>query len=142
MPDALKLTSLPLFPLGAVLYPGGTLPLRIFEVRYLDMVRKCHRSGAPFGVVLLTRGSEVTKAGTDATSAPGSASEAFCPVGTLATITQCEAPQPGLLVVRCTGTRRFRITRSEKLKHGLWIGDVTLLPDDQAVGLIVLASVC
>ncbi|MBK9574407.1 MAG: LON peptidase substrate-binding domain-containing protein [Rhodoferax sp.] len=133
MTEPLSLFSLPLFPLGTVLYPGGTLPLRIFEVRYLDMVRKCHRSGAPFGVVLLTRGSEVTKASADAATAPGSASETFCPVGTLATITQCEAPQPGLLVVRCTGTRRFRITRSEKLKHGLWIGDVTLQPTDQAV---------
>ena len=133
MTEPLSLFSLPLFPLGTVLYPGGTLPLRIFEVRYLDMVRKCHRSGAPFGVVLLTRGSEVTKAGADLVTNPGLANETFCPVGTLATITQCEAPQPGLLVVRCTGTRRFRITRSEKLKHGLGIGDVTRQPADQAV---------
>ncbi|MBK6294925.1 MAG: LON peptidase substrate-binding domain-containing protein [Rhodoferax sp.] len=133
MTEPLSLFSLPLFPLGTVLYPGGTLPLRIFEVRYLDMIRKCHRSGAPFGVVLLTQGTEVAKAGTQAAS--GGASEAFCPVGTLATITQCESPQAGLLVVRCTGTQRFRVTRSEKLKHGLWIGDVTLLLDDQAVAI-------
>ena len=133
MTEPLSLFSLPLFPLGTVLYPGGTLPLRIFEVRYLDMIRKCHRSGAPFGVVLLTQGTEVAKAGTQAAS--GGASEAFCPVGTLATIPQCESPQAGLLVVRCTGTQRFRVTRSEKLKHGLWIGDVTLLLDDQAVAI-------
>ena len=130
MTEPLSLFSLPLFPLGTVLYPGGTLPLRIFEVRYLDMVRKCWRSGAPFGVVLLTRGSEVNKAGPDDSA---TASEAFNAIGTLASIAECHAPQAGLLVVRCTGTQRFRVSRSEKLKHGLWIADVTLLPGDQSV---------
>ncbi|MCB2040838.1 MAG: LON peptidase substrate-binding domain-containing protein, partial [Rhodoferax sp.] len=62
MESALTLESLPLFPLGTVLFPGGVLPLRIFEVRYLDMIGKCHRHGAPFGVVALTRGSEVQRA--------------------------------------------------------------------------------
>ena len=51
--ELLTLTSLPLFPLGTVLFPGGVLPLRVFEVRYLDMIGKCHRAGAPFGVVAL-----------------------------------------------------------------------------------------
>ena len=59
MPSVLTLQSLPLFPLGTVLFPGGVLPLRIFEVRYLDMIGKCHKAGAPFGVVSLTEGSEV-----------------------------------------------------------------------------------
>jgi len=53
------LSSLPLFPLGTVLFPGGLLPLRIFEVRYLDMIGKVHKAGAPFGVVSLTQGEEV-----------------------------------------------------------------------------------
>jgi Lon protease-like protein len=56
VPETLTLYSLPLFPLGAVLFPGGVLPLRIFEVRYLDMIGKCHKAGAPFGVVALTQG--------------------------------------------------------------------------------------
>jgi hypothetical protein len=64
--EPLTLTSLPLFPLGTVLYPGGLLPLRIFEVRYLDMVRKCHKHGAPFGVIALNRGSEVQRPAGDA----------------------------------------------------------------------------
>ena len=51
MPSVLTLQSLPLFPLGTVLFPGGVLPLRIFEVRYLDMIGRCHKAGAPFGVV-------------------------------------------------------------------------------------------
>ena len=54
MSESLQLQSLPLFPLGTVLYPDGVLPLRIFEVRYLDMSGKCHKSGSPFGVVALT----------------------------------------------------------------------------------------
>lgn len=130
MTQPLTLLSLPLFPLGTVLHPGGSLPLRIFEVRYLDMVRKCQRSGAPFGVVLLTQGSEVSKA-----RAPDAAGETFHAIGTLATLVECSTPQPGLMMVRCTGTHRFQVTRSEKLKHGLWIADVTLLPDDQPVAI-------
>ena len=69
------LSSLPLFPLGTVLFPGGLLPLRIFEVRYLDMIGKCHKAGSPFGVVSLTQGSEVRRAGAEA--------ESFAALGTL-----------------------------------------------------------
>jgi uncharacterized protein len=125
MTQALTLSSLPLFPLGTVLYPGGLLPLRIFEVRYLDMVSKCHKAGAPFGVVSLTEGREVRQA--------GGAAETFNAVGTLARIVELEVPQPGLMVIRCEAAQRFRIDRSEQLKHGLWIADVTRLDDDMAV---------
>ncbi len=62
-PQTLTLSSLPLFPLGTVLFPGGALPLRVFEVRYLDMVAKCHNAGAPFGVIALQQGHEVRAAG-------------------------------------------------------------------------------
>lgn len=132
MSDVLTLSSLPLFPLGTVLYPGGLLPLRIFEVRYLDMIGKCHKTGAPFGVVALTQGSEVRKP-EDGPSGDGFASEAFYNVGTLATITSFSVPQPGLMVIRCSGTQRFEISSREKLKHGLWIADVTRLDDDLAI---------
>jgi Lon protease-like protein len=136
MPEALTLSSLPLFPLGAVLYPGGVLPLRIFEVRYLDMIGKCHKAGAPFGVVSLTEGSEVRRpADAGAPTGDGFAHEAFSTVGTLATITEFSIPQPGLMVIRCTGAQRFEISRREKLKHGLWIADVTRLEDDQPVAI-------
>ncbi|MDI1272719.1 LON peptidase substrate-binding domain-containing protein [Polaromonas sp.] len=134
MSDVLTLSSLPLFPLGTVLYPGGLLPLRIFEVRYLDMIGKCHKTGAPFGVVALTQGSEVRKAG-DGPSGDGFASEAFYNVGTLATITSFSVPQPGLMVIRCSGTQRFEISSREKLRHGLWIADVTRLDDDQTIAV-------
>jgi Lon protease-like protein len=61
VPESLQLQSLPLFPLGTVLYPDGLLPLQIFEVRYLDMIGKCHKHGTPFGVVSLTEGTEVRR---------------------------------------------------------------------------------
>ena len=125
MPETLTLYSLPLFPLGAVLFPGGVLPLRIFEVRYLDMIGKCHKAGAPFGVVALTQGTEVRR--------PGGGADAFHSVGTLATITTLETPQPGLMTIRCHGEQRFRISRSEQLRHGLWIADVQRLDDDLPV---------
>lgn len=124
MSAALILQSLPLFPLAAVLFPGGVLSLRVFEVRYLDMIGKCHKAGAPFGVVTLTQGSEVRQ--------PGS-KEAFSSVGTLATISELEAPRPGLMLVRATGAQRFRITSSDQLRHGLWVADVTRLEPDKAV---------
>jgi Lon protease-like protein len=126
MSSALTLQSLPLFPLSTVLFPGGVLPLRVFEVRYLDMIGKCHKAGAPFGVVSLTQGSEVRQ--------PGSA-EAFSSVGTLATISDYEAPRPGLMMIRATGAQRFRITSRDQLKHGLWIADVERLPDDVNVAI-------
>jgi len=131
--EPLTLTSLPLFPLGTVLYPGGLLPLRIFEVRYLDMVRKCHKHGAPFGVVALNRGSEVLRPAGAGPSGDAFANEAFDAVGTLATITDFSAPQPGLMVIRCTGLQRFTVRRSEKLRHGLWVADVERLAPDQAI---------
>jgi Lon protease-like protein len=122
--SALTLQSLPLFPLGAVLFPGGILPLRIFEVRYLDMIGRCQKAGAPFGVVLLTQGSEVRKPG---------ATESFSHVGTLATISEFESPRPGLMMIRAHGAQRFRITSSDQLKHGLWIADVERIEADMAV---------
>lgn len=137
MSDTLKLSSLPLFPLGSVLYPGGLLPLRIFEVRYLDMIGKCHKTGAPFGVVSLTAGTEVRKPqpdpATGKSTGDGFANEEFCATGTLATITEFSIPQPGLMMIRCVGAQRFKISNREKLKHGLWIADVERIDEDQAV---------
>jgi hypothetical protein len=124
MSSALTLQSLPLFPLSAVLFPDGVLSLRIFEVRYLDMIGRCHRAGAPFGVVLLTQGSEVRQ--------PGH-TEAFSSVGTLATIDELENPRAGLMMIRARGAQRFRITASDQLKHGLWVADVERLAADMTV---------
>ncbi|MBI5279341.1 MAG: LON peptidase substrate-binding domain-containing protein [Burkholderiales bacterium] len=126
MTSVLTLQSLPLFPLSAVLFPDGMMSLRVFEVRYLDMVGKCHKAGAPFGVVSLTQGNEVRQ--------PGQR-EAFSTVGTLATIVEFETPQPGLMLVRAAGAQRFRITARDQLKHGLWVADVQQIEPDKPVAV-------
>ena len=117
---------IPLFPLGTVLFPGGSPPLQIFEVRYLDMVRRCQREGTPFGVVCLTEGGEVQRPDAEG----GYAREGFHDTGTLARLVSVEQPQPGLLFIACEGTQRFRVLRSEKLPHGLWTADVEPLAAD------------
>lgn len=124
---ASSLQSLPLFPLGTVLFPGGRLPLRVFEVRYLDMIGRCHRRGDPFGVVALRQGQEVRVAG-----APAEQLEA---IGTLAHVSSLEQAQPGLLLVECRGSQRFRIERSELLRHGLWVADVQLLAAEPEISV-------
>ena len=133
-PGTLKLQQLPLFPLQTVLFPGGWMPLRIFEVRYLDMIGRCHKAGAPFGVVALSEGREVRHIDPAAgSSGEGFAREAFYPVGTLAHIEQLERPQAGLMVIHCRGAQQFEIESRQQLPHGLWTADVTLLPAEATV---------
>ena len=128
------LLQLPLFPLRTVLFPGGWLPLQIFEVRYLDMIARCHAAGDPFGVVCLSEGGEVRRPAAGP-AGDGFANEAFHPLGTLARIVQLERPQPGFMLIGCVGAQRFRILHSAKQKFGLWAGDVELLPDDAVVSV-------
>jgi Lon protease-like protein len=132
MNSSAELMTIPLFPLGSVLCPGGSLPLRIFEVRYLDMVGKCHKAGTPFGIVALTQGHEVRKPG-QGPGGDGFAHEAFNAVGTLVEIVDFAAPQAGLLEIRCSGTQRFRMKSFEQLKHGLWTAQVEMMAPDLAV---------
>lgn len=123
----LTLSQLPLFPLNTVLFPGGWMPLRIFEVRYLDMIGRCHRAGAPFGIVCLSEGHEVRRVDPQADgNAPAFAREDFHAVGVLARIDSLDKPQPGLLMIRCQGMQRFKVDRRQQLPHGLWVADVTL----------------
>jgi Lon protease-like protein len=116
------LTGVPLFPLNTVLFPGGPLPLRIFEPRYLAMVSRCLRDDGEFGVVLITSGAEA-----------GDASIATS--GTLARIVDWYQGPDGLLGVTARGTRRFRLHRVGRQADGLYLGDVTLLADEPAVPL-------
>ncbi len=116
--------SIPLFPLGTVLFPEGVLPLQIFEVRYLDMIAKCVAGDSPFGVVMLTEGHEVRTP---------EAMEKFVASGTLATVESRSAPSPGLLQVICRGSARFRVLSSQRRTNGLWTAEIELLPDDLPV---------
>jgi Lon protease-like protein len=144
IPPSMPQTQVPLFPLQSVLFPGGYLPLRIFEVRYLDMIGRSHKADTPFGVVCLTEGREVrTPPLADRPAAQAFAAEAFYAEGTLATITHMERPNPGLMMIRCTGTQRFRVRSSEQLRTGLWVADIELLPGDASVGVpLDLQNVC
>ena len=105
-----------LFPLGTVLFPGGLLPLKIFEQRYLDMTKVCLRDNLPFGVCLIHEGFEV-----GAPAAPHS-------VGCLATIEQWDMPNPGMFHLLARGGERFRICETSVAQNGLISGEVELLP--------------
>jgi Lon protease-like protein len=109
-----------LFPLNIVLFPGGPLPLRIFETRYVDMVRRCMRESEKFGVVLIREGNEVGPAET-------------VDVGTLAEIVDFHQLSDGLLGLSCVGGRRFRIRSRSRQSDGLNLAEVEHLPPEPAV---------
>ena len=110
------LADLPLFPLHTVLFPGGVLPLKIFEPRYLDMIRACLRDETAFGVCLLKSGSEV--------GAPSDDDDPPVPesIGCLARIDSCDVQEFGVLLVRARGTSRFRLLSSRIEPDGLMRG--------------------
>lgn len=126
--------QLPLFPLDTVLFPDGWIPLQIFEVRYLDMVQRCHREGSPFAIVALSAGREVLQRDTSGSGAHF-VSEQFHRMGTLAHITELKTVQPGLLRIACRGGSRIQIGHSEKLRHGLWTAAASVVPDDLATAV-------
>ena len=133
MSTAVDIDALPLFPLNTVLFPAGSLSLQIFEVRYLDMIGKCHKNGTPFGVVSLVTGNEVRRIDPGKPTGDAFAQENFADVGTLARIVEFSAPQAGLMVVRCLGAERFRIQNRIQLKHGLWVADVSHVAADASI---------
>lgn len=116
--------ELPLFPLNTVLFPGGPLPLRIFEPRYVDLVRRCMPEGKPFGVVQIKAGAE---AGGPITSTAD--------VGTAARIIDFTQLPEGLLGVLCVGERRFRLLRRWQQSDGLNVGEVQWLDDEPAMSV-------
>src|SRR5256885_9181343 len=95
---------LPLFPLKTVLFPGGVLPLKVFEQRYITMTKACLKDDSPFGVCLLTQGDEVV-----VNAAAAKTGLAFAPIGTLGRITAWDMPQLGILHLRTEGAPRFQV---------------------------------
>jgi len=114
--------QIPLFPLNTVLFPGGPLPLRIFEPRYLAMVSDCVQNDSPFGVLLIRDGN---------LTGPATTHE----IGTLARIIDWYQGSDGLLGVTAVGEQRFRVISSFREASGLNIGTVEILPDEPAVPL-------
>jgi Lon protease-like protein len=116
-----EVRELPLFPLNAVLFPGGPLPLRIFEPRYLDMVSRCMREQSGFAVVLLGEGEEAS----DATS--------FAATGTEARIVDFDRLEGGLLGISCIGRERVRVVEAWREPDGLNRGRVLDIAADPVV---------
>ena len=113
--------SLSLFPLHTVLLPGAALGLRVFEARYLDLVRECGRNGRGFGVCLILKGEEV--------GAPAAAA-AF---GTEARIEDFGQGDDGLLTLRVRGMRRFHVERARVRDNGLQVADVRWCEPDASM---------
>jgi len=127
--------TLPLFPLTTILFPDGLLPLQIFELRYLTLIKKCLADGTEFGVVAQTEQKNVLNADGDNLSAEPMSQESFVSVGTCAKIVAHSAPQPGLLRIDCVGGQRFTVVRCEQQKLGLWVAQVNLIAADQAIAV-------
>ena len=123
MPDR---QEIPLFPLGHVLFTGGRLPLQIFEPRYLDMVGRCMRSQAGFGVVLIREGTETLG---------GSGPPSLFNIGTYARIVDFSQLANGLLGIVCTGDGKFRIERSWEAPDHLVMAEVAFLPEERQTRL-------
>ncbi|HUH00160.1 MAG TPA: LON peptidase substrate-binding domain-containing protein [Gammaproteobacteria bacterium] len=114
--------EIPLFPLQTVLFPGGPLPLRIFEPRYVDMISRCLKSGVGFGILLIKAGEE---------SGPASMEQ----LGTVATIVDWDQLNDGTLGVVVIGGARFLLRSSRRLDDGLNVGIVDLLESEPVVSL-------
>ena len=115
--------GLALLPLNTVLFPGGPLSLRIFEPRYLDMVRRCLKEHSAFGVVLILAGAEA------------GAVSAVADTGTSARLVDFDTLPDGLLGITCLGERRFRVRRRWQQSDGLNLAEVDYLPEDASSAL-------
>lgn len=110
--DAAGLAQLNIFPLNTVLVPGASLGLRVFEPRYLDLVRECGRNGVGFGICLILDGAE--------TGAPAT----FAPFGTEAVIEDFGCDDSGVLTLQVRGARRFHVQRVELRDQGRQVAEV------------------
>lgn len=115
--------ELPLFPLRTVLFPGGVLPLRLFEPRYVDMVGYCMRENIGFGVVLIRTGVEARSSRED--SQPD-----IFEVGTEARIVDFNQADNGLLGIVTHGSRKFAVKETREQSDHLMIGEVEFLPEE------------
>lgn len=138
----MTLTTLPLFPLSTILFPDGLLPLQIFELRYLNMVKKCIADGTEFGVVAQTVRQNTARPDTAAESPTSSeanalalpmSQETFTAIGTSAKIIAHFVPQPGLIRIDCVGGQRFSIISTQQQTGGLWLAQVQIIEPDLVI---------
>jgi hypothetical protein len=122
--------ALPLFPLQTVLFPGGRLPLRIFEQRYLGMAKACLRDGTAFGVCLIREGREVGE--------PALPED----IGCTARLVEWDMPQLGVLQVVARGERRFRILGRRVQPDGLALAEIELLEEARDAPIDAQGDLC
>ena len=115
--------SLPLFPLNVVVCPDGAMPLKIFESRYLDMVRNCLRNKTSFAVVTILPEGETDLAG----------NFPFANIGTLVNIADADVTTVGLMMIRCVGQHRVKVHSFTQQANGLVIGDVSTILNDESI---------
>jgi Lon protease-like protein len=113
--------TIPLFPLSHGVFPDGMLQLQIFEVRYLDLMKRCHQNKTPFGVAWLRTGREVQVPGEE---------PLLYPYGCMAHIREFEQVQPNFFRLICQGGLRFKLAAVSPGPMGVWQGEVTYLPQD------------
>jgi uncharacterized protein len=118
--DANRVERLPVFALNAVLFPRGTLAVKVFEPRYVEMTKACLRDGTPFGVCCIREGKEV---GAPALTAA---------VGCTARIAEWDLPHPNVFHLGANGEQRFRVVTSEVDALGLIVCEAELLPPEQS----------
>ena len=123
-------TEFPLFPLNTVLFPGGTLPLRVFEARYMDMARRCLREKTMFGVCLIREGHEVGKPAVPER------------VGCQARIVDCDMQQMGVLQLVTQGMDRFEILSTSTNSQGLILAEIELIPAEPQIPVPGQFSAC
>lgn len=111
---------LPLFPLNAVLFPGCTLDLQLFEARYLDMIGRCMKKGEGFGVVCILDNEEVAQA-----------PDGYALVGCEALVRDFQQQENGLLGIRVEGGRRFRVASTDVQRDQLILAEVEWLDELQ-----------
>ena len=116
--------TIPLFPLGTILFPDGVIALKIFEARYLDMIKQCVREKTEFGVVSIIKNSDLNET---------YVSLSFSTIGTLAQIEDFDPVQPALYMTKSFGTQRFKLLNSKQEANGLWMGEVELLENDPLI---------
>jgi Lon protease-like protein len=116
-------SEIPIFPLQTVLFPGGYLPLQIFEPRYLDMVRDCVKEESGFGVCLVLDNE-----------GPQTASQ-HAKIGTLARIRDWNTLKNGLLGIKTQGSDRFAIASTKMRDSGLMIASVQWLDETAPVDI-------
>ena len=126
----MTLSNVPIFPLNAVLFPEGLLPLRVFEARYMDMTRDCLKRDQPFGVCLIREGAEV--------GAPAVPED----IGCLAKILEWDMQQQGILNIKTRGGQRFRILERRIGTQGLISADLEPIPPEASAAVPAEFAAC